>query len=125
MSTVIHDQGKRKNNRAELSHQPTRQQERQMRRFKSAGQAQRFLSAHASINNLFRVGRHQLKAAHYRIFRERAFSIWSVVTCAQHIELALFHGMLLRFYRTVTNNLTVPLADISSTYNGSDFSRRT
>jgi len=43
---VIHDQGKRMNNRAEISHQPTRQRERQMRRFKSPGQAQRFLSAH-------------------------------------------------------------------------------
>ena len=70
MPTVIHEQGKRKNNRIEGSHQPTRQQERQMRRFKSAAQAQRFLSAHAAINNLFRVGRHRLKAAHYRVFRE-------------------------------------------------------
>ncbi len=52
-------QGKRQyaNNRAEVSHQPTRQRERQMRRFKSPGQAQRFLSAHGAIQNLFRVGR--------------------------------------------------------------------
>ena len=46
------------NNRAEVSHQPTRQRERQMRRFKSADQAQRFLSVHGIIGNLFRVGRH-------------------------------------------------------------------
>ena len=63
MPTVMHEQGKRKNNRIEGSHQPTRQQERQMHRFKSSAQANRFLSAHAQINNLFRVGRHLLKAA--------------------------------------------------------------
>ena len=32
------------NNRAEVSHEPTRQRERQMRRFKSTGQAQRFMA---------------------------------------------------------------------------------
>jgi putative transposase len=70
------------NNRAEVSHQPTRQRERQMRRFKSSGQAQRFLSVHSSINNLFRVGRHLLGAAHHRAFRARAFYVWNEVTCA-------------------------------------------
>lgn len=55
MPGVEHRQHKGLNNRAEWSHQPTRQQERQMRRFKSPRQAQRFLSAHAHINNLFRV----------------------------------------------------------------------
>ncbi len=55
---VIHDSGKWQNNRAENSHQPTRQRERQMRRFKSTGQVQRFLSTHGPINNLFRCGRH-------------------------------------------------------------------
>jgi putative transposase len=88
MPTVMHEQGKRKNNRIEGSHQPTRQQERQMRRFKSPAQAQRFLAAHSQINNLFRIGRHLLKAAHYRLFRERAFSEWSGVTCAQNMEMA-------------------------------------
>ena len=62
---VIHDDDKWQNNRAENSHQPTRQRERQMRRFKSPGQAQRFLSAHGPIHNLFRVGRHHMKAEHY------------------------------------------------------------
>ena len=60
MPGVMHWQDKWQNNRAENSHQPTRQRERQMRRFKSPGQAQRFLSAHGPINNLFRVGRHML-----------------------------------------------------------------
>ena len=80
---VNHDQGKRLNNRAEVSHQPTRQREQQMRRFKSAAQAQRFLSDHGPINNLFRVGRHLMKAAHYRLFRNRGFAEWREVTCVQ------------------------------------------
>ncbi len=83
LPAVIHDQGKRLNNRAEVSHQPTRQRERQMRRFKSAAHAQRFLSAHGPINNLFRVGRHMMKAAHYRWFRDRGFAEWREVTRAQ------------------------------------------
>ena len=81
MPSVIHCQDRYANNRAEASHQQTRQQERQMRRFKSAGQAQRFLSVHSQVNNVFRVGRHLLKACHYRMFRSRAFSIWQEVTC--------------------------------------------
>ena len=40
-----------------LAHQPARQRERQMRRFKSAVHAQRFLSVHGLAQNLFRVGR--------------------------------------------------------------------
>jgi putative transposase len=73
------------NNRAENSHQPTRPRERQMRRFKSPRQAQRFLSAHGPINNLFRVGRHYLKAPHYRLFRNWAFVQWREVTCVQNV----------------------------------------
>ena len=83
MPSVEHRQHKGLNNRAELSHQPTRQQERQMRRFKSAGQAQRFLSAHAPINNLFRFRRHLLTAAAARLVRAQAFATWQQVTCAQ------------------------------------------
>ncbi len=81
---VIHDSAKWQNNRAENSHQPTRQRERQMRRFKSAGQAQRFLSAHGPINNLFRCGRHLMRAAHYRLFRDRTFALWREVTYFQN-----------------------------------------
>ena len=44
------------NNLAEVSHQPTRQRERQMRKFKSAAQAQRFLSVHGLVRNLFNLG---------------------------------------------------------------------
>ena len=48
-----HEQGLRKNNRAENSHQPTRRRERKMQRFKSPGSAQRFLSVHAAVFNTF------------------------------------------------------------------------
>ena len=71
------------NNRAEVSHEPTRQRERQMRRFKSAGQAQRFLTVYGLVGNLFRLGRHLTRAIHYREFRSRAFCEWQEVTCAK------------------------------------------
>ena len=70
------------NNRAENSHQPTRQRERQMRRFKSRHHAQRFLSLHARVQNLFRYGRHKMRAIHHRYFRDSAFTVWSQVTSA-------------------------------------------
>jgi putative transposase len=84
MPGVEHVQGKRENNRAEVSHQPTRQRERQMRRFKSSRHAQRFLSVHGPINNLFRVGRHLLKATHYRELRDRSFTMWNEVSYIQN-----------------------------------------
>jgi hypothetical protein len=56
--------------------------ERQMRGFKSAAQAQRFLSVHGVIHNLFRVGRHLLPSANHRILRARSFLIWHEVTFA-------------------------------------------
>ena len=82
MPSVIHDTRQYANNRAEVSHQPTRQRERQMRRFKSTTQAQRFLSAHGVAQNLFRVGRHLLRAPNQRTLRTRAFRVWDEVTCA-------------------------------------------
>ena len=80
--SVNHRTGKYENNRAEVSHQHTREQERQMRRFKSVPQLQQFLSVHGPLHNLFRVGRHQLKAVHHRLLRERAFTDWKTATCA-------------------------------------------
>jgi putative transposase len=82
MPSVAHDTSQYANNRAEVSHEPTRQRERGMRRFKSVAQAQRFLSVHGITQNLFRVGRHLLRAANYRILRTRAFVVWNAVTCA-------------------------------------------
>jgi len=76
---VIHDTRQYANNRAELSHQPTRVRERGMRRFKSMGQAQRFLGVHAAIYNLYNLGRHLLLAKYYRDLRRGAFTRWSEV----------------------------------------------
>ena len=81
MPSVVHITDPYANNRAEGSHQPTRQRERQMRRFKSAAHAQRFLSVHGPVQNLFRVGRHLLRAVHHRLLRTRAFGVWREVTC--------------------------------------------
>ena len=80
MPSVEHRRHKGLNNRAENSHQPTRRRERQMKCFKSAGQAQRFLSAHDGISNLFRLGRHQVSATQYRAARTQAFQVWAEVT---------------------------------------------
>src|SRR5918995_478445 len=74
MPGVEHRQHKGLNNRAENSHQPTRRRERQMKRFKSARHAQRFLSAHDQINNLFLLPRHQMPATSAE--RARAFQAW-------------------------------------------------
>src|SRR3954453_906357 len=80
VSGVEHRQHKGLNNRAENSHQPTRRRERQMKRFKSARQAQRFLSAHDQINNLFHLRRDHRPAAQYRAARTQAFQTWAEVT---------------------------------------------
>lgn len=80
MPSVEHRKHKGQNNRAENSHQPTRQRERQMRRFKSAGQAQRFLCAYDGINNLFHLRRHQMPATQCRATRTHAFQTWAEVT---------------------------------------------
>lgn len=74
---AIHDTSQYANNRAEQSHEPTRVRERGMRRFKSTRQAQRFLSAHAAVYNLFNLGRHLVSAKHYRFIRLRAFASWN------------------------------------------------
>ena len=82
MPSVEHSTQQYENNRAEVSHQSTRQRERQMRHFKSATHAQRFLSVHGLVLNLFRLGRHLLRAAHYRLLRTRSLLVWQEVTCA-------------------------------------------
>src|ERR671929_273243 len=80
MPGVEHRRHKGLNNRAENSHQPTRRRERQMKRFKSARQAQRFLSAHDQIANLFHLRRDHVTAAEYRSARARAFEVWADVS---------------------------------------------
>src|SRR5262247_3590047 len=66
LPSVEHRQHLYLNNRAENSHQPTRQRERRMQGFKSAGHAQRFLAAYGPIAQHFRLRRHLLPAAMYR-----------------------------------------------------------
>ena len=55
---AIHSTRQYENNRAEISHQPTRQRERQTRRFKSDAHVQQFLSVQGVVLPLFRLGRH-------------------------------------------------------------------
>ena len=75
-----HRRHKGLNNRAENSHQSTRERERRMRRFKSPGHAQRFLAAYGPIASHFRPRRHRLAAATYRQTRAERFATWRAVT---------------------------------------------
>src|SRR5437764_2557474 len=80
MPGVEHRRSKYLNNRAENSHQPTRQRERAMKRFTSPGHAQRFLSAFSVISPHFRPRRHLLHAEEYRSEMANRFSTWNDVT---------------------------------------------
>ncbi|MFT4728768.1 MAG: putative transposase [Granulosicoccus sp.] len=79
MPDVIHSIEQYENNRAEQSHEATRVRERGMCKLKSVRQAQRFLGAHAAVSNLFNLGRHLIRAEHYRNLRMSAFADWSRV----------------------------------------------
>ena len=80
LGSVEHRQSKNVNNRAENSHQPTRQRERAMKRFTSPGGAQRFLSAFSSISPHFRPRRHRLTATEWRTEMADRFAVWQEVT---------------------------------------------
>ena len=67
MPSVAHRTTRYENNRAEASHQPTRQRERHMGRFKSVRPVRRFLFVHGLVLHLFRVGRHLPRADHSRV----------------------------------------------------------
>jgi putative transposase len=77
---VKHRTSRYLNNRAENSHRPVRRRERQMQRFKSSVQAQRFLCAHGVIYGHFRPRRHLMTAASYRRARAKAVRIWRSAT---------------------------------------------
>ncbi len=81
MPNVEHRQHKRLNNRAENSHQPTRVRERRRRRFKSPGQAQRFLSAFEPIRGHFHPKQHELSAKRYREQLRQRFEEWREIAC--------------------------------------------
>jgi len=78
-----HEQGLRKNNRAENSHQAVRRRERKMQRFKSARSAQRFLSMHAAVHNTFNLQRHLVSRSTLRIFRTEAANQWREAVAAK------------------------------------------
>jgi len=80
---VEHRQHRRLTNRAENSDQPTRQRERTMRRFKSPGQAQRFLAAHGPIRQHFCPRRQRLPAKQYRAVLQERFAIRNTLTGVQ------------------------------------------
>jgi putative transposase len=82
MPDIEHRQSRYLNNRAENSHQPTRVRERQMKRFKSSEQAQRFLSVFESLNAPFRLRRHLLSATRYRLLLNQSFHLWNKTALA-------------------------------------------
>ncbi len=83
MPSVEHLQQKYQNNQAENSHQPTRLREKLMRRFKSAGHAQHFLSVFGIITSFFRVGRDLYTANGYREVMKTRFAVWQEAIYAQ------------------------------------------
>ena len=78
--TARHEQGLRKNNRAEASHQPVRRRERKMQRFKSPGSAQRFVSVHSAAHNTCNLQRHLISRRTLQALRAEAMAQWCAVT---------------------------------------------
>jgi putative transposase len=85
LPNVGHSTKQYENNRCELFHQRSRQQERQMKKFKSQEYPQRFLSCHGVVNNLFRLSRHLMKANNYILILDRAFVEWNRVSYFQNL----------------------------------------
>ena len=81
MPTVKHLNTVYANNRVEVSHQSTRQQEYHMRGFASLLQAPRFLTLHGLTQNLFRLGRQLMQAVNYRLLRIQAFQVCKELVC--------------------------------------------
>jgi putative transposase len=80
LKTKQHRSHKRLNNRIEVSHQPTRLREKQMRRFKSPPQAQLFLSVFGVLRNWFKIGLYKLSAEERRCKLKEVFALWRQVT---------------------------------------------
>ena len=72
--TARHEQGLRKNNRAEVSHHPLRRRERKMQGLKSPGSPQRFASMHPAAYNTFNVRRHLIPRRTLRTLRMEAIA---------------------------------------------------
>ena len=80
--SVTHDTERYSNNREKISHQPTRQREWQMGRFKSPAQTQRFFSVHGLDLNLIPIARHRMNTGHHRLLRARFLETWNAVAAA-------------------------------------------
>ena len=78
----LHERGRWRNNRAEKSDQPTRRRGRNMQRFKGARSAQKFLSTHSAVYNIFNVQRHLISAQSHRVLRAAAMTTWREVVAA-------------------------------------------
>ena len=78
----LHVTGGRLNNRAEVSHQPTRRRERRMGRYKSPGSMQRFLTVHDAIYNVFNLQRHLISRRTLHQMRARAYAEWREIVAA-------------------------------------------
>jgi len=88
MPSAEHRAHKGLNNRAENSHQPTRQRERAMKGFRGTGGAQRFLAAFSGISPYFRPRRHLMTATEYRTGMTTRFAIWDEITGATDQPIA-------------------------------------
>jgi putative transposase len=80
MGSVEHRSYKWLNNRAENSHQPTRQRERALKYFRSPRSAQKFLAAFSQISPHFQPRRHLMTAPDYRTEMRHRFTVWNQVT---------------------------------------------
>jgi hypothetical protein len=107
---VEHRTSRYLNNRAENSHRPTRRRERQMQRFKSSSQAQRFLSAHAFIYRRFHPRRHRMADNRYLTSRAMAFKVWQQETCAKAVAQSHRGSSFSVQTRRLSVKLTIPLA---------------
>src|ERR687895_482283 len=88
MASVEHRSHRGLNNRAENSHQPTRERERPMKGFRSMGGAQRFLGAFSMISPHFRPRRHLMTATDYRHEMRTRFTTWNEVTTGVGVPAA-------------------------------------
>lgn len=84
MKSSDHRSHKRLNNRAENSHQPTREKERQMRGLKTPASAQRFLSSMGQILNLLKVGRYKHSAQEYRQRLKKGLSLFDEIVSSHY-----------------------------------------
>ena len=78
----LQDVGGRKNNRAECSHVFIRRRERKSQRFRSVRNAQKLLSVHGQIYNLFNHRRHLISRNTLRKFKQKAQAEWNLVTAS-------------------------------------------